>query len=364
MKRFIPFIFAFIFLFSLIPFSASASAVEIPTDYFYYPYYDRVFSTSFSSQFPYFSVSDYQNNGYSSNNYFCIQYYTQHESDDSVFYSQTIYFWFEGSSSEISVDYDSGIYHIYSTSNKTFTNFITSYRNFVSVSSNSVDSYANMNFTHDNRNSGITDIIYNSNSSEFYYKISGSWGKIHAIMHGVDTNIINFSDYTETTTTTSETTTETTTTTIKDFVEEQLNVSNSILDNVKNLVSSIINLPVKIAESIQGFFITLGNTIIEKLEYLFIPSGDNLFSDVKDIISEKFGIFNQLFDLASILIHYDFSEEPPDFNITLYGHTITIVDWDLFAKYRPFIHGIIIFIAYYFFIQRLIKRIPQIIRGI
>lgn len=363
MNRLIPFIFAFILLVSLIPFSVSASAVEIPTNFSYNPS-GRVCSTSFSSSFSYTSLSDYSENGFPTSKYLYFQSYSQHETDDNVYYSFTWYFYFESSLSEIKIDYDSGIYHIYSSSSNKFTCFPTSYSDTISTSDFSVSSGWSKWFFHNNYIYDISDIIYNSDSCEFYYKSGSSWYKIRGIMHDIQTNIFNFSDYTETTTTTPETSTETTTTTIKDFGEEQLNVSNSILDNVKNLVSSIINLPAKIADSIQGFFISLGNVIIDKLEYLFVPSGDNYFSDVKEIISEKFGIFNQLFDLAGVIIHYEFSDEPPNFNITLYGHTVTIVDWELFAKYRLFIHGIIIFIAYYFFIQKLIKRVPQIIRGI
>lgn len=365
MKRFIPFIFAFIFLFSLIPFSASASSEEPVTNYQYNPYYNRVSSTSFSSSFPYTSFSDYYENGFPTDKYFYFQSYSQHESIDNIFYSCTWFFYYQSSLSEITLDYDSGIYHISSTSNK-FICFPTEYCCVISDNLESVDCNISASFLQNNYIYNISDIIYDSLHSCLYYKIDSKWYKIRGLEHEVQTNLFNFSDYIETTTTTSDISLETTTTTttIKDFGDEQLNVSNNILDNVKSLVSSIINLPVKIAESIQGFFITLGNTIIEKLEYLFIPSGDNLFSDVKDIISEKFGIFNQLFDLAGVIIHYDYSDAPPDFNITLYGHTVTIVDWELFSKYRLFIHGIIIFIAYYFFIKRLIKRIPQIIRGI
>lgn len=191
MKKFflsVPVIFTLI-LTLFAPLSVSAAEISVPTDYFNYPYYDRISESPFSSSFPYFSVSDYQSKGYSSDNYICIQFYSQHESMDNIFYSYTVYFWFNGSSSEISVDSYSGIYHIFSSSN-TFSNFITSYSN--DISSDPVSSYPNMNFSHSNENSGVTDIIFNSNTSEFYYKIGGSWGKIHGIINDVDSNIFNY----------------------------------------------------------------------------------------------------------------------------------------------------------------------------
>ena len=362
MKRFIPFIFAFLLLFSLIPFSVSASDISCPSDYSTWPSGSLV-ECPVSPSFSYHSSSDFHNAGFDNNSYINYQFYYAHPTSSSIFYSVTVYFWFNGPSSDLVVE-NSGCVFKFSSSNSSST-FSYTYSSFRYTYTNSVlTEYTDATISHSRDSHNVSEIIYNSNSNEFYFKLSGQWYKVFGFFKNIESNLTDFSPDIITTTSTPETITETTTTTIKDFGEEQLNVSNSILDNVKSLLSSIINLPSKIAESIQGFFITLGNTIIEKLEYLFIPSGDNLFSDVKDIISEKFGIFNQLFDLAGVVIHYEFSDEPPNFNITLYGHTITIVDWELFSKYRLFIHGIIIFIAYYFFIQRLIKRIPQIIRGI
>jgi hypothetical protein len=161
-----------------------------------------------------------------------------------------------------------------------------------------------------------------------------------------------------------------------EYDKVQAETSKNILDNVKNIIKSIANLPASIANNIKSFFTDLLNGIItglnnlkdgiiQGLKDLFIPS-DNAFTDIQTIINEKFGFISQIKDMFSSIINATFSEsgEAPEFNITIYGQELSIIDWSLYAPYRMIVHGIIIAIAYIGFIMRLIKRIPKIIGGI
>lgn len=167
---------------------------------------------------------------------------------------------------------------------------------------------------------------------------------------------------------------------------EQIKTSKNILDNVKNLVKAIGSLPSTIYDAVSSalsglvdkissifdlisdffssFFTNLFNKLKELLVFLFIPDEDNAFTEIKNVINEKFGFISQFTDLASNLVNLNFSSDVPAFEFTIYGKKYSIIDWSLYQPYRKYIHSIIIVISYYHFIQRTIKRIPSIIGGI
>lgn len=154
---------------------------------------------------------------------------------------------------------------------------------------------------------------------------------------------------------------------------EQIEVSNNILTNIKNLLWAVSDLPQNIADSIGHFFTDLKNAIVscfeilkdkllEGIEYLFKPS-DNNFEEIKDVIEKKFKFVYQILDLGKSVITADFLDVPPNNKITLYGKEIIFMDWTLYDDYKSLIDSIVIIVSYYFYIQRLIKRIPGIIGG-
>lgn len=160
-----------------------------------------------------------------------------------------------------------------------------------------------------------------------------------------------------------------------DYDKESVETSKSILENVKTIITNIANLPSNIANAIKNFFsdllsgiITglnnLKDGIIQGLKDLFIPS-DNAFTDIKEIVNDKFGFISQIKDLFSAFVNYTFadSETPPEFTITYKGNEISIIDWSLYAPYRMTVHFIIIAISYLSFIMRLYKRLPGYIGG-
>lgn len=168
--------------------------------------------------------------------------------------------------------------------------------------------------------------------------------------------------------------------------EEQVKTSKNILENVKNMFVSIVNLPNKIftafsdiltsiAETISNlcsstidFFTNFFSRIVDALKNLFVtlfvPDDDGILSEIKDIITTKFGFFSQFVSFGETLINSNFgNEEPKSFSFTLYGNTWNLIDWSVVAPYRSTIRTITIIVNYYWFIQKTIKRIPGVIGG-
>ncbi|MDE5936778.1 MAG: hypothetical protein K2G83_05180 [Ruminococcus sp.] len=106
----------------------------------------------------------------------------------------------------------------------------------------------------------------------------------------------------------------------------------------------------------------LKDKLLEGLKFLFIPS-DNLFTELKEVIESKFKFVYQILDFGKSIISADFLDVPPNNKITIYNQDIVFMDWTLYDSYKNLIDSIVIIISYYFYIQRLIKRIPGIIGG-
>ncbi|MBE6904600.1 MAG: hypothetical protein E7480_08350 [Ruminococcaceae bacterium] len=159
--------------------------------------------------------------------------------------------------------------------------------------------------------------------------------------------------------------------TTKPVDEEQLEVSNSILDNIKTVVTNIINLPAKIAEAIGGFFTTLAENLLNGLEFLFVPS-DNLFEDLINLLHEKFEFVFQILEIGDFIIDYDFDDSPPDASVDFSGKKglnwgsgkIQFINWEMIEPYRNLIKNLTLAIAWYFFIRKVQKRLPDIINGV
>ncbi len=152
--------------------------------------------------------------------------------------------------------------------------------------------------------------------------------------------------------------------------------SKGIFDTVKNMFSklkeiadNISNLPHNIAIKIGDFFTDIKNAISQSVQdfkdylvYLFVPS-DNNFEECKKLIDDKFKFVHQALDYYKNFVNFTFSDKPPETYVTIYGETISFMNWDLYDKYKPVIDNIIVFCAWFLYIRRLVKRIPGIIGG-
>lgn len=158
--------------------------------------------------------------------------------------------------------------------------------------------------------------------------------------------------------------------------QEQLETSKGIWGTVKDIFNSLASLPEKIADAIGGFFTDLKDGLLEGLKYLFVPD-ENPFDGTISLIHEKFGFIFQIIDIADFLLTYDFNEAPPDlsfsfpedyrgntrFNSFLSGLDFELLDWSVIEPYRNFIRNLIAGIAWYFYLSRLHKHLPDIING-
>lgn len=158
--------------------------------------------------------------------------------------------------------------------------------------------------------------------------------------------------------------------------KDQLETSKGIWGTVKDIFNSIANLPGKIADAISGFFTDLKDGLLEGLKILFIPE-ENPFEGTISLVHEKFGFVFQIVDIADFLLTYNFNEAPPDlsfnfpedyrgnsrFNSFLSGLDFELIDWSVIEPYRDFIRNLIAGIAWYFYLSRLHKHLPDIING-
>lgn len=249
--------------------------------------------------------------------------------------------------------------------------------------------YHNYNFVFDNLN---VDGFPVHNTNYYPHYIIASNVDIYSytgvlLQEGNYDDLINYfgnnltfeiTDFTNSEPVTEPTTAEPTT---KDNSSEQLEVSNSILENIKTVVSSLANLAgnvaSKIAESLglNSLFdwlwdkiSSIPDLILDGLKALFVPS-DNLFLDLIDLIKSKFGFVFQIAEITDFILHENFDDVAPDSSVTFKGNkwfgsfTVQIMDWSVIEPYRNLIKNLSLAVSWYFFIRKLQKRFPDIING-
>lgn len=156
--------------------------------------------------------------------------------------------------------------------------------------------------------------------------------------------------------------------------------TKGIFDTLKNIFSilkemglNIADLPKHTADAMGSFFDNLKisfslcisdlkDNLLSGIEYLFKPS-DNNFIEIQEIFYDKFKFVYQITGFFKDFDDAVYFDKPPDTNITIYGKTVSFVNWELYDRYKGFIDAIIISLSYYFYIRRLIKRLPGVIGG-
>ena len=113
----------------------------------------------------------------------------------------------------------------------------------------------------------------------------------------------------------------------------------------------------------------ISNSIINGLKELFIPSEDYFnekLSQLEEKMSSKFGVFTDLLNILKAFYNSltsNATSSVPKFEFTYRGATYNIMNLEIFEDYIVIFKNIIIFTTYYFFIKRLIKKAPSLIRG-
>lgn len=105
------------------------------------------------------------------------------------------------------------------------------------------------------------------------------------------------------------------------------------------------------------------------LKIAFVPETNNLiFDEVKETLYNKFGFISSFEKIHNSFENlFNKNEGMPSFTITLPdflgGATVTPINFSFFDNYRGFIHGFIIAVSYFLFIEKIYKTIPKILKG-
>lgn len=135
-----------------------------------------------------------------------------------------------------------------------------------------------------------------------------------------------------------------------------------LLTDIKNALTSAPDALLQIVADILNAVLVLPEAIKNILISLFVPTV-NPFEGLKDKLDSKFPIFVQLKDFFNGLM-FKAGSGIPEFTFTYMGVTVNIFNVQWFLQFLPFIHGLIISIAYYKYLRRLYRRLPSVIGGI
>lgn len=159
---------------------------------------------------------------------------------------------------------------------------------------------------------------------------------------------------------------------------------NSIIDIIKNIWTGITDLPQNIANSIKGFFenvvnavVNLGNTLLEGIKNLFVPSEDDI-TTMKEkwdtLLSERFGALYQvtqlIHDYALAFKNQNKSTITfPSVTIPLAGSNFTFGGWEVqivpdgFSAIFTVLKTITSILATCLFVNSLRNRFEKILGG-
>lgn len=370
-KRFVSFFFAFLLLFSF-PLHFIVSAVELPPlPQFIISDTGNINTTNTNTQFAHLLFYRPSVNQYAYYTFITPTEYLNQGYIDIIFDSSTGFYRI---SSQPHLSSNSTIRTAYCRSNNgvaTFTNYMNNIYSTIGFDSNSISiiSIPNTEVVSEWADQAVliaSDINISYEGNIVYY---GNYDSFCTLFDSSNLPVHN--SYASPV----QPPTQPPTLSPEQVQQEQVTASKSILENVKTILTNIVNLPSNIASHIRSFFVDLlagivsvgesiVNGILDALKYLFIPSG-TVFSNIQTAIEDKFAFIYQIIDLGIDIVNCTFSDDAPEFILELDDGTIlSLVDWELFDEYRTFIHGLIIAIAYAVYMPKVLKRLPSIIRGI
>ena len=132
-----------------------------------------------------------------------------------------------------------------------------------------------------------------------------------------------------------------------------VNGLNNIELLTHSLVSSLSNLPSNIINLLEQLF-----------NKLFVPT-DTPFDDIKNIFNTKYPIINQITDITSGLFgEYGDTDTPPQFFVTINGKQCNILSLDWYAPYRHIVKGILICLAWLYFVFWIVRYSPRMLGGV
>lgn len=132
-----------------------------------------------------------------------------------------------------------------------------------------------------------------------------------------------------------------------------VNGLNNIELLTHSLLSSISNLPTNIINLLESLF-----------NKLFVPN-DTPVEDIKNIFNAKYPIINQITYITSGLFDdYGDTDIPPQFTVTIQNKQCNILSLDWYAPYRHIVKGILICLAWLYFVFWIVRYAPRMLGGV
>ena len=148
---------------------------------------------------------------------------------------------------------------------------------------------------------------------------------------------------------------------------------DTIRDWVDNILGGVFEGLAVPFEGIANGIKALKDTIVNILDFerLFVPRPDfisNVVTFTKDKIEENIPFLNDVIYISVGLVNSIRGievNEPPKFLINLPqkygGKSVEIIDFTYFTQYRSYIIGFIRAIAWFFFIRKIIRKLPEVV---
>ena len=150
------------------------------------------------------------------------------------------------------------------------------------------------------------------------------------------------------------------------------NILNWVMEHISGIFQGLATPFQNIAEGINNIFQLFNPANQQNIfRIMFVPRPEFIQANITalyGVIEEKIPLLNDLIvivkGLAENLLNAEVNT-PPEFKITMPakwgGFEAKIIDFSMYVPYRFFIKNIIRAIAWYFFIKRLLRRMPTII---
>lgn len=128
---------------------------------------------------------------------------------------------------------------------------------------------------------------------------------------------------------------------------------SSLGGGISDVFNAIIDLPQKIIDLLKS-----------ALTELFVPD-ETPVEDIKKLFNEKYPIINQIGDIAiGLFDEFSDTDTPPQFTVSINGNTQNIINLDWYSNYKGIVKGILMTLAWIYFIQWLLRFIPKLLGGV
>lgn len=144
------------------------------------------------------------------------------------------------------------------------------------------------------------------------------------------------------------------------------------MEDVKNgILGGLVNLGTELGTKLSNLLdaiIDLPSNIIDLLKLalieLFVPD-ETPIEDIKEIFNTKYPIIDQIGDIAiGLFDEFSDTNTPPKFTVSINGNTYNIINLDWYSDYKSVVKGILITLAWVYFVQWILKFLPRLLGGI